>query len=434
MASSKNRRRRGGHPAKEAQRRERERARREASSDPLRRVAKTICREAAELEDALDGELWASALLGSWWPRRHDRFDADDEGVDLEIGGPLVAEVARLGGPGAMAALSAIGELSDGELGVRALSHVATLLAAGVPRPTWGEAIGEAHVLRTAVMREDIFDDGITIFVEATHDDGEPHAIGVYIDHNLGMIAKDILLADSIDRVEELMSSSNPDEQVPLRLEPIGQPEACARIHDAMAMTDMTLDPPVGDDYASLRALALLRADELSGPMAEVPTPEVSTEARERMLSDFCRSPEGEGFALDGDEAFVASLAIDFCADYVDGQPLRWSPVVVEIFMTDWLPRKVLADHSTFEAVPAALDAWLRYAGRLRGIPDWAIRRSTEEIGIWTEEMLETLEAGHGGGMAKDLLTAAEAAGVDIADQAALATFIAGWNARSDTA
>ena len=55
---------------------------------------------------------------------------------------------------------------------------------------------------------------------------------------------------------------------------------------------------------------------------------------------------EADGYkvleASDGDEAWAVSLAINFCADYVDGRPLRWSPVVVELFLANWIPRKVL--------------------------------------------------------------------------------------------
>ena len=54
-------------------------------------------------------------------------------------------------------------------------------------------------------MREDVFDDASTVFLEARHPSGETHAIGVLIDTNLGHMAKDILLADSIDRVAEVM-------------------------------------------------------------------------------------------------------------------------------------------------------------------------------------------------------------------------------------
>jgi hypothetical protein len=130
----------------------------------------------------------------------------------------------------------------------------------------------------------------------------------------------------------------------------------------------------------------------------------------------------------------VVSLAIDFCSDYVDGRPLRWSPVVVELFMADWLPRKVVAEHTLFEAVPAALEAWVRYAGRARAIPEWAIARSVEAIPGWTDEMLANAADPGAAGPAKRFAAAATNAGVDLTDDEAVASFIAGWNARSDAA
>lgn len=430
MASKKQARRRGGHPAKEAQRRERERVKRESSASPLRRTALAMCREGAELDCALDAELWASALLGSWWPPPLDMLtDAVD--ADLEFCGPLVSEVARIGGPGALATLLALGEVSDGELGTRSLALAEKLLGGGVSAPAWRGSILELRVLKTAVMRDDIFDDGVTIFVEAVHDGEERHAVGVYIDHNLGVMAKDILLADSIDRVEELLREKS-DDRLPIRLEAIDPAEAGARIREAMELTDMTFDAPVGEDYAALRALALLRADELPSTTVAIGTPEVHPEEREQLLEDFLAAPEGAAVAAGSDEAYIVSLAIDFCAGYVDERPLRWSPVVVELFMVNWLPHKVIADRETFDVVPAALDAWVRFAGRQRGIPDWAIGRCTEAVKARTAEMFDELDGDHGVSPANELLTAAVAAGVDVTDEQAFATFVSGWNARSD--
>jgi hypothetical protein len=106
-------------------------------------------------------------------------------------------------------------------------------------------------------------------------------------------------------------------------------------------------------------------------------------EARDAFLA----SPEGRSFAPDGDEAFVVSLAIDFCVDYVDGRPLRWSPVVVELFMAGWMPHKVLADAAVFEVLPSVLDAWVRFAGAKQGIPAWAIAVTQAAITQWQHEM-----------------------------------------------
>jgi len=432
MASGKRGRRPGGHPAKVAERRERERARREGTSPDaeLRRVAAAICRQAAGFETALDAEIWASQLLGSWWP---SPLGVDSEVTDMQIGGPLVAAIGRAGGPGAIAALVALGEVCESKLALVAREEADRLLNNGVPWPSWGDDIMEAEILRTAVLRERIFDDGITIFIEARHggSDEDRHAIGVYVDHNLGVMAKDIVMADSIDQVEQSIATA-PPHIGELVIEPIDPVEAGARIHAAMELTDMTIGAPVGEDYAPLRALAILRADELPGGEVDIDTPELPFEERDRLMADFLAAPESEGIEPGTDASEVVRMAVDYCAGYVDGDPLRWSPVVVELFMAGWLPRKLLADREMFEAVPAALDAWVRYAGRQRGIPTEAIEFIAAAIPEWTDEMLALAFDDGAAGPAKQFMSAAKDAGVDLADKRAIETFMAGWNARSD--
>lgn len=432
MASRKRKRGSGGHPARIAERRERERARhREPSNEHvLRRTVATICAEALRCEAALDAEFFASQLLGSWWP---GPLDLEGDDLDLEFGEPLVAELGRRGDAGALAALTAVAEVSGSELGLRARAQADRLRAAGTPAPDWAEAITGPEIVRTAVMHEDVFDDGSTIFVEAAHADGQRHAVGVYIDNNLGVMAKDILVADSIDVVAEVIRESAPDDGE-LRLTEIDPREAGARIVAAMELTDMTFEPPVGDDYARFRALAMHRAYDLPLGEVDVGVPEVSVEERDRLLADFLAAPEGAGTDEGSAEAQAVSLAIDFCSDYVDGRPLRWSPVVVELFMADWLPRKVIADDDLLDAVPPALQAWVRYAGRVREIPGWAIDLTLEAIPKWEDEMRRHASDPDTGGPARQFIAAAQEAGVDLTDEEALAAFIAGWNAGSDAA
>ena len=161
----------------------------------------------------------------------------------------------------------------------------------------------------------------------------------------------------------------------------------------------MTWDPPVTDDYAGLRALAVMRADETPAYVAISGRPEIPSKKRDRLRDQFLCSPEGKGFAPDVEEADAVSLAIDFCADYVDGRPLRWSPVVVELFVAGWIPSKVLGDGDLFERLPSALDAWLRFAGRkskgptgqlpprgrrsLAGATRWSIAAMTRPPADW---------------------------------------------------
>lgn len=430
MAPRKRKRGSGGHPAKVAERRRRERARHEEPSieRALRRTVSAICSEALRCETALDAELFASQLLGSWWP---GPIGLEGDAADLEYGGPLVAELGRRGDAAALAALTALAEVAASELGLQARAYAERLRAQGVQVPAWAEAITEAEIVRTAVMHEDVFDDGTTIFVEAIHADGSRHAVGVYIDNNLGVMAKDILVADSIDRVAEVMCDNAPDDGV-LRLAEIDPREAGARILAAIELTDMTLEAPVGEDFARFRALAMLRAYDLPAGGAAIEVPEVSAEERDRLLAGFLAAPEAEAIDSDSAPAHAVSLAIGFCSDYVDGRPLRWSPVVVELFMVDWLPRKVIADDELLDAVSPALQAWVRYAGRVREIPAWAVTLTLEAIPKWEEEMRANAGDPDAAGPAKQFLAAAQQAGVDLTDEEAMAGFIAGWNARSD--
>ena len=366
------------------------------------------------------------------WEQRTGLPLDEVEEYALIYGRPLVEAISRTGGAGARIALAAIAAVDDGELGLFACG-LADRLSTVEPEPAWVACLGEATITSAAVMREDVFDDGFTVFLEAQHATGDTHALGVYIDNNLGTMAKDILLADSIDRVSEVMRE-NPAEGGELTLEWIEPADAAVEIHAAMALTEITIDPPVSEEYAALRALASLRADEVTGITVRPEREEVTPAEREALRDEFLSSPEGMGFAADGDEAFTASLAIDFCADYVDGRPLRWSPVVVELFMTGWVPRKVLADADLFAALPPALDAWVRFAGRKRGTPEWAIETTCEAISDWRNEMESAVADPASGGPTKQFLLAAQEAGVDVTSQEALTTFMAGWNARSAAA
>ena len=433
VSKGKRNRRPGGHPAKAVERRERDAARRSRRTSGLGGLAHRILRETQELRGALDAELWASQLLGVFWSERHslsleELVSADDT---LSLGEPLISAVASLGGERARTALTVISEVDDGELGMLADDLAQRLEGEGsTTAPVWLSHIGKAEITDAAVMREDVFDDARTIFLEARHADGETHAIGVLIDNNIGFMARDILLADSIDGVADVVRENPERDEV--TLERIVPGVAAGQIQAAIDLTDMTVDPPVSEEYSPLRAIALVRAGAAPNHVAVPERPEMAQKERDRLLDEFLTSREGEEFAQDSDAAHAASLAIDFCADYVDGRPLRWSPVVVELFMADWVPRKVLADEDLLERLPSALDAWVRFAGRRTGTPDWAVEETRMAIPRWRDEMMERGRDPAAAGPAKQFLTAAKAAGIDVENSDALDMFTAGWNARSE--
>jgi hypothetical protein len=392
-----------------------------------------IAKSAADVDSALDGEAWASHLLGSFRQQQHGLPFPDAVEVDaaLLFGGPLVTRLATFDDPAATVALASVAAVDDGELGVLA-AELLTSSTSVAGAPGWIEQIGESKVVGAAVMSEAVFDDARTVLLESRHPDGEMMAVGVLIDRNLGGLAKDVLLAESIEQVAGAIGRHPTGEKTELALEQIDPGVAAGLIRAAIARTDMTWDPPVAEDFWSGRALALLRADQTPGAVEPPDPTELPAAERDRLRDEFLSSPEGREFGPDGDEAWIASLAIDFCAGYTDGDPLRWSPVVVELFMTDWVPRKVLTTPGLLDRLPAALDAWVRFAARRRGIPDWAAKETRGSIGEWVKEMVDSASDPAVGGPSKQFLLAAKAAGVDIENEQALSTFISGWNARSE--
>lgn len=421
-----------------ARQRDRRGEQRERRDDPDRRLASQLCGHAAGFTATLEAELFVSEILGSIWSERERvGLDADPEEAELEMGVSLINALAAHREPGARGLLAAFDAL-----GVERLSSVASkrqleLGEKGVSMPEWATQIGRSKPVRAAVASEKVFDDGRSVWIESQYPDGDRFALGVMIDHNMYGIAKDIAPADSIDQVVQLYDKHQDEDESTveqLTVEDVDPGEAAGRILEAITTTDLYLGTPVSDEYASFRALALQQVGEIGGDAAIefAETPPVSPEAREQLLDDFLESAEASSASISepDDGAEVVRLAIDFAADYGDGRPLRWSPIVVELFMADWLPRKIAFADEIEPAVPAALAAWIRFAGRRRGIPEAAIEITVGSIESWIEPMREAIEADDLN-PATSLIRAAKEAGVDLGDKQALDAFLAGWNARS---
>ena len=420
------RRREQGHPAKIAARRERERTQDQKRSLP-KSPAAGFCSAATRVEGLVEAEYFVSEMLAMLWKLPGRELNSDWES---EIGGELLREIAAHGGTGAALILAGMRVLASTELAAQAGELADSLTAVGTSPPEWAAEIGSAEITRTAVMSEAVFDDGRTYFIEFVRADESCEALGIYVDHNLGGSVKDLLAAPSIDLVRETMEA-NQEEGPKLTLEEVDPGLLAARVRAAFYLTDHTLGAIVEEDYPSLRALALHRVRALPPAEGDPGFEEIPPEAREALLAEFLDAPESAGIEPRSEAAGVVESAIDYCADYVDGRPLRWSPVAVELFMASWLPRKVVAEDDFFAAVPDALAAWLRFAARKRDQPPEATAVTLAAISDYEGEMLDAVDDPSSAGPAAQLVAAMTDAGVDPTDEAALQTFLAGWNARS---
>src|SRR5262249_3406178 len=60
----------------------------------------------------------------------------------------------------------------------------------------------------------------------------------------------------------------------------------------------------------------------------------------------------------DADHRGLLDQFLWFGTDYGPGDPLRWSPVAVEILLADWIPRKIVAEVSYLSKAPGLLRAF----------------------------------------------------------------------------
>ena len=149
---------------------------------------------------------------------------------------------------------------------------------------------------------------------------------------------------------------------------------AAGIILQALGETHDYDDPPVTEDFEFFSGLLVNRLTQLpERPIRPPIRPLLSPRQRDQLVDEFLESRYAVG--LPDDAADIARLWIDHAVDHTVGGPLRVSAVLVELFLSHWLPRKVLADSTYFEAVPVVVKAWLEFAGE-RTAPA-AGRRST---------------------------------------------------------
>jgi len=379
--------------------------------------------DVGELGDALEAECWASELVSMW--SGLELVDADAGDVFLPA---FVRALQRKASPKALVALRALSAVGSESHGDCARAAADRLASRGVPEPSWSGQLGRLEPVVAELMFEEVFDDGLSVFIEFVSPAAERHTLGIYIDHNLGGLAKDAFLAGPLSGVRRELSLRDPDA-AGTGLRELDLPEARARVEAALYMLDHALDPPVDKDVRALRALVDARLRLLPDGF-ELPDDceEVSAGDREQLLADFLASLEGERWRGLEDAEDVVTMAIDFGAGYNHGGPLRWSPVVVEIFMTSWLARKVARESVFFTRVPEVLPDWVRYAGRVRGVPADPLSEAVDAVQELRSEMLEAVNDPETWGPAKTFAVAAQAAGIDPADPDALNAFVERYN------
>jgi hypothetical protein len=311
--------------------------------------------------EPLDFLGYVSSLLAAVDPRGQNPFEHAERPQPVTLP-QLLESFVDVVLPETTALLAAIAELGPDEL-TRARARRA-LPARPHPLPDWLAGLGGTSVYR-AVESSHVLGDGDSVLLAARMPGHELTAI-IYIDHNLGTVVKDAFpapspVSDVVGRMREAMD--DPD----VRYADIGLADARARVAQAIELGAITFPPFETETWPASRPLTewLLRLLPEGG--TGYVRPVWNKAAKKKLANRFFGSQFGRPLD-DGDHRDLLDQFLWFGTDYGPGDPLRWSPVAVEMLLADWIPRKVVADPGYLSKAPALLRAFIRFCHAERGI------------------------------------------------------------------
>lgn len=372
-------------------------------------------------DDPLIAEIWASQMLGTFYKMPLPLHVRDD--FEKSLTATLVEAIEEAAGPKHLAILRALAAVGPDPIGPGALERAEALAEQGIPDPPWAGEIGKAEFV-DAWMTEDPYGDQRGYYARFRYPGREAHTISSLYDVNLGGIVKDSFAGYTKGdlrsvAVEDGVQHADAD------------PSAMAsEILGGIAMGDMYVDNDWSEDFKKTRALLITRMRGLVGQVPpDLPDDNapVSEKGREMLVEEFLRS--GYSTGLEAEES-ILDHCLTFRCDYSDGDPLRWSPIGVELFMMDYLPRKVSLDGLEIRNLPAVLKAWVRFTLSMRGLEERWIKEAEAAVDRWGPRFRKEIADPDNFGMAKAIGQAMMAAGVDVTDQRAVDQWIAEFNQR----
>ena len=320
--------------------------------------------ELATTEDPLAAEAWGSRLLSL------------ADGVD-DLCVLVQCAEAELTTP-ALALLMVLGAVGPPALARRARTVASRHVGLGVPPPRWGELVGRAAA-REAWSGSDVFGDQEVVLVGFSYPDGSEHTVSVLIEHNLGGAAVD---AQPTGPLAEVLPAWWASEGIAMR--PLSLTEAAARLSAALAATDTTPGLAVREGLLAIRALLVARVGAMptrrrrTTPVVDGAGGGAAAETR-ALVAEFLASPEAIGLPDGVAVARLCTELVEYRRRFGDGQPLRWSPALVARCLLDFLPSRLAGDGCA-PVMPEVLDAWVRWAGGRRGLPEDAVERTAGAV------------------------------------------------------
>ena len=277
------------------------------------------------------------------------------------------------------------------EMSVRRLRR--RLSARRQPMPGWIASLAQVRITQTSTIT-DPFGDVEQLWAEVAWPSGETLSAAAMISRIEGGLLVDglALPATLAEVVEQLRAVPETDG---LTVRPTDPADVRAKVEAAIANAAHVWPQVESDTWPAAKALLqwVLRL------LPEGGSDYGTTEWNERRTRELVRRYRGSAEAshtLDEDD--IVETLVDF-AGYSDREPLRWSPAKVEMLLTSWVPRKLLADRQYLTQIPTVLRGYIRYCGRVTGQSGALVSEVLAAVDALEPEYLGNLPgSGHRGG------------------------------------
>jgi hypothetical protein len=304
-----------------------------------------------------------SSLLAALEPRRTNPF-ARAPNPGLPTRDELVQTFLDVDLLETSALLTVIAELSGDDIMRRRVRREITRRAHALPR--WLTDLGQAAVDGVVEMVH-VLGDGDNIMIGLSLPGGSALSLVVYIDHNMGTLVKDAFaVAEPLDVLIEHMRVAGGDDPDTTWAD-LSPADARARICDAVERSAIAFPPFETESWPACRPLVAWTIRMMPAGGTGYQRPYWDADALQDLTEGFLASPFGAGLD-DADHRGLLESVLWFGTDYGPGDPLRWSPVAVEILLVHWIPRKIVANAAYLAKVPDLLRAFIRFCHHERGI------------------------------------------------------------------
>ncbi len=266
---------------------------------------------------------------------------------------------------------------------------LAELLVRTHDLPDWALMLEAVQITRAMEMVH-VLGDGDNVMVGTTIA-GFDFTFNVYIDHNSGTVVKDAFpVPQSIDEVCALYQREIHDDDTQWNEIPLA--DAKVRITEAIERGAQTIPPFESESWPACRPFVEWITRELPDGGTGYDHPEWSERQLTEIEDRFFASEFATPFDAEDGRDMVGSL-LWYSSGYGPCDPLRWSPTSVEIFLLDWLPRKIIADAERLATAPSVLRAFVRYCHAERHITPALTDTTIASVDAYEPQYLELIRS-----------------------------------------